>query len=671
MTKTNKTTKIWRSCEEASKWAVSEKITTQKQWFGRCKTVLPKDIPSNPQLVYKDQFQSWGCFLKTGRIATKQRKYLKYHEVSKWAQDEGITTRKEWRQRCKKGLPDNIPANPSRFYANEFKGWGDFLGTNRVANQKRLFCAYNEASMWAQEQGVKSCSQWTKRCQSEIPIYIPKYPNEVYKEFTTWGKFLGTGRLSNKNTVFLSYKEAKALALQEKVATSKEWRNLCQTGVLKNVPTMPERYYSEFISWANFLGTKNIATSNRKYCTQDECREWAKQEGVSSSKEWFERCKQEKPEEIPACPQSVYGNDFRGWIEFLGVKVFSGMSKVERVLRYVLENVFEPNMVNDTQSKIVVSNGKRHRIDICLPSINLIVEYDGWRWHKDKSQHDINKTNNLCFNTSWKVIRVRGAPLELLFKDWDVNVDENSPYKKQVGDVLKHIVRLGDKGMLNIPHYSFDKIKYWLEKGFQDVNFRDILDKYDGFKSYQFVSSWAQQEKIISQKQWYKRCLMGLPEGIPSSPQTVYSEFKSWGEFLGTNRIANKNKVFVSYEEASQWAQQQKIKSRPEWRLKCKEGLPKGIPSHPDSLYKGQFRSWGEFLNTGFVAYSIKSYLPYQNVCDWVKMEGITSSSQWRKRCKQGLPPGIPSNVNLVYKDDFKKNDGWYGFFGKKRPKNV
>lgn len=623
MTKTNKTTKIWRSCEEASKWAVSEKITTQKQWFVRCKTGLPKDIPSNPQLVYKDQFQSWGCFLKTGRIATKQRKYLKYHEASKWAQDEGITTRKEWRQRCKKGLPDNIPANPPRFYVNEFKGWGNFLGTNRIANQKRLFCTYDEALMWAQDQGVKSCSQWTKRCQSEVPIYIPKYPNEVYKEFTTWGEFLGTGSLSNKNKVFLSYEESMRLALQKKVTTSKEWRNLCHTGVLKNVPIMPERYYSEFTSWGDFLGAKKFSIRNKKHDLNSKS---------------------------------------------LVVNKVVGMSKPERILRYILENVFEPNMVNDTQSKIVVSNGKRHRVDICLPSINLIVEYDGWRWHKDNSQVDINKTNNLCFNNSWKVIRVRGAPLELLFKDWDVNVDEKSPYKKQVSDVLNHIVHLGDKGMLNIPPHYFEKIKYWLDKGFQDVNFREVLDKYDGFKSYQFVSSWAQQEKIISQKQWHKRCLIGLPEGIPSNPQSVYSEFKGWGNFLGTNRVANKNKVFVSYEESSQWAQQEKIKSRPEWRLKCKEGLPKGIPSHPDSLYKGQFRSWGEFLNTGFVAYSRKSYLPYQDVCDWVKREGITSSSQWRKRCKQGLPPGIPSNVNLVYKDDFKNNNGWYGFFGKKRP---
>ena len=49
----------------------------------------------------------------------------------------GLQNDHDWKQYCKSGnKPDDIPANPHRFYKNEWKGQGDWLGTTKLPNGK-------------------------------------------------------------------------------------------------------------------------------------------------------------------------------------------------------------------------------------------------------------------------------------------------------------------------------------------------------------------------------------------------------------------------------------------------------------------------------------------------------------------------------------------------------
>ena len=66
-------------------------------------------------------------------------------------------------------LPSGIPSSPRTVYKKEWKGWGDFLGTGRVANQNKKFrssllhlstsrigtCGWQNASMHFAESGLK------------------------------------------------------------------------------------------------------------------------------------------------------------------------------------------------------------------------------------------------------------------------------------------------------------------------------------------------------------------------------------------------------------------------------------------------------------------------------------------------------------------------------------
>lgn len=65
------------------------------------------------------------------RIKPKWRPFPKARE---WAQSLGLKSEKYWRTFRKNGLPSDIPSNPNREYADEWKGWGYWLGTG---NKKR------------------------------------------------------------------------------------------------------------------------------------------------------------------------------------------------------------------------------------------------------------------------------------------------------------------------------------------------------------------------------------------------------------------------------------------------------------------------------------------------------------------------------------------------------
>ena len=43
----------------------------------------------------------------------------------------------------------------------------------------------------------------------------------------------------------------------------------------------------------------------------------------------------------------------------------------------------------------------KEEIDIYIPSLNLAIEFDGFYWHKNKFERDINKTKKLLSKDSY------------------------------------------------------------------------------------------------------------------------------------------------------------------------------------------------------------------------------------------------------------------------------
>ena len=52
--------------------------------------------------------------------------------------------------------PDKMPADPHNLYPDVWKGWGDWLGTDRIANQSRKYRSFENAREFARSQNLNS-----------------------------------------------------------------------------------------------------------------------------------------------------------------------------------------------------------------------------------------------------------------------------------------------------------------------------------------------------------------------------------------------------------------------------------------------------------------------------------------------------------------------------------
>lgn len=156
-----------------------------------------------------------------------------------------------------------------------------------------------------------------------------------------------------------------------------------------------------------------------------------------------------------------------------------------------------------------------------------------------------------------------------------------------------------------------------------------------------------------------------FPERMAISPDKSYQEFTSWTDFFG---IESRERHYLSYDEAKQWATSQKFKNRAEF---YQNPRPINVPSNPEKIYKSEWNGWDEFL--GKEKSKKKAFISYQDAKEWVKNHllplGIDSFSKyfdWLKNRQDILekPKGLPTSPNKIYADEW---EGWDVFFGKEK----
>ena len=125
-------------------------LKSSAQWKAYCggkmrkKGKLPKDIPSNPNLPYRNKgWQDMGDWLGTGTIAPRLRIYRPYKQAHAFVQRLKLKSGYEWSAYCKGHLqgkskkPDDIPASAYKTYRNNgWRGMKDWLGTEKRISSK-------------------------------------------------------------------------------------------------------------------------------------------------------------------------------------------------------------------------------------------------------------------------------------------------------------------------------------------------------------------------------------------------------------------------------------------------------------------------------------------------------------------------------------------------------
>lgn len=262
----------YRPFQEARKFAHALPVNSQTAWSQYCKSgEKPVDIPSRPDLVYKDAgWSGYGDWLGTGTVRTSWRKYRSFEEAGEFVRGLCLKSQVEWKRYCKSGKkPVDIPTNPNIVYKDAaWKGFGDWLGTGRVANVNKNVLPFHDARQYVHGLQLNSYTDWLAYCKSgNKPEDIPWSPARSYRDvgWTSWGDWLGTGNVANGDRCFLSCQDARQYVQTLGLKSVAEWREYAKSGQRpSDIPSTPDQFYKD-AGWAGFsdwlMGESAVASA--------------------------------------------------------------------------------------------------------------------------------------------------------------------------------------------------------------------------------------------------------------------------------------------------------------------------------------------------------------------------------------------------------------------------
>ena len=279
----------------------------------------PDEIPSIPERIYKEEWVDWTHWL-TGTPAPKFYPFEIAREKVRALNLKTEKEFRLWCKQ--EGRDKAIPTNPAAFYGKEFDGLGDWLGTGRVANQVMTYLPFHDARSYARALGLSSQSEWLQWFSQKDPsINIPKHPESVYLDWSGWGDWLGTGRVASQNMTFLPFEEAKSYMRSLRLKNQREFNEWKKSLARpSNIPTNPYAVYKgEFKGLNDYLGT-TPTSHGMDFLSFKECVDFVRGLGLASQEDFLKWARSgNRPSNVPASPYKVYEKEWRGYGHFLGI----------------------------------------------------------------------------------------------------------------------------------------------------------------------------------------------------------------------------------------------------------------------------------------------------------------------------------------------------------------
>ena len=544
--------KDFMSYDEARLYIQEQGIKSQRKFEEWSRSgERPWNFPSDPQRVYKGEWESWGAFFGTGNKKGK-KDFMSYKEAKSLVQELGLKSSLEFRE-WSRSRPGNFPSDPSMAYKGEWESWGAFFGTGN--SYTKDFMSYEEAKSLVRELGLKSSGEFREWSRSgERPWNFPSDPSMAYKgEWESWGAFFGTGNSYTKD--FMSYEEAKSLVRELGLKSSlefREWSRL-RPGNFPSDPSMA--YKGEWEGWKVFLGTA------KSFMGYEEAKLYAQSLGLKSSRE-FKKWRGERPWNFPYDPSRVYKGEWEGWGAFLGT-----------------ENVHKKDFMSYKEAQSLVQ-------ELGLKSS---LEFIKW-----------SQSGQRPWNFPYEPFRVYKGEWE----GWGVFLGTGNVQKKdfiRYGEAKLYIQSLGIK-----THLEF---REWSRSGGRPENFpsnphrvyKKLWEGWPSFlgrkkkkkwKTYNQAKNYIRKQDIKTYYeliQWLKSDQR--PKDFPPDPQNVYSDhWQGPAVFLGIR--------WLSFKEAIKIVQLMNLASPEEYKelVKSREWGDK-LPFNPVFVYKTQWQGWDDFLH--------------------------------------------------------------------------
>jgi superfamily II DNA/RNA helicase len=116
---------------------------------------------------------------------------------------------------------------------------------------------------------------------------------------------------------FLSYDEAKKYVKQNDIETLTQYYDLYKNKKLPEfLPAAPEQVYrNEWKGYSEFFDNKYRSSEILSF---DECKKFIKNKKINNLKDWQVFSKTKRPKNIPSNPQRTFKKQWKGWKDFLG-----------------------------------------------------------------------------------------------------------------------------------------------------------------------------------------------------------------------------------------------------------------------------------------------------------------------------------------------------------------
>jgi superfamily II DNA or RNA helicase len=492
--------------------------------------------------------------------------------------------------------------------------------------------------------GIKSNVQWREYSKSkDKPSNIPSNPDDIYKHegWISWGDWLGNS--NTKKFEWLPFEDAKSFIKTLNLKSQKEWRDYTKSDEKpENIPVAPNIVYKNkgWISFSDWLGY-DYRGKNNAWLSFESARHIVRKIGMKSSFEWEKFSKSEEMfPDIPKSPHVKYKNEgWISWADWLGnsdSKNFEWLPFEEaKKLVKTLNLKSQKEWRDYTKSDVKPAN---------LPNWpNDKYKNEGWiSWGDWLGTGSIsnNKKQYLPFNEARNYVHT----LKLKGKaEWD-----NYCRSKNKLSTLP-----------NYPNEKYAKTGWinwgdWLGTG----KVAPFLVKYRNFED---AKSFVKKLGLNSQKEWFEFYKSeDFPSDLPRNPSQSYKDkgWQSWGDWLGTGRVATFQIEFRNFEDANSFVKKLGLNSQKEWIEFCKsEDFPNDLPRNPNQTYKNKgWQSWSEWLGSSHRKNI--NYISFIEAKDYVKTLGLNTFKEWMEYRKSSEKPNnIPSNPNIVYKDK-----GWIGY---------
>jgi hypothetical protein len=476
-----------------------------------------------------------------------------------------------------------------------------------------------EASEAAIALGLSSYSKYNAGYKQDVRL--PSCPYVVYRDdwvdFGRWYGFLGNEKKETYATVQEASKAAIALGLTSSVKYKAGYKQDAR------LPTKPDLVYRDdwagFGTWYGFLGNEKKHT----YATIQEASKVAISLDFSSITEYKAGYKQDAL--LPSSPDIVYRDDwadFGGWYGFL--------DNEEKDTYQTIQEASKATMALGLTSLAEYRTG--HKQDARLPACPHVVYRDAWAdfgtWYgflgneKKETYPTIQEASKATMALSLTSIAEYKTGHK---QDTLLPACPNEVYRDDWADFGRWYGFLGN-------------------------------EKKDIYQTIQEASKAAISLGLTSAVEYfagYKQDRL-----LPASPNVVYRDdwagFGRWYGFLGNE----KKDTYQTIQEASKAAMALGLTSSVEYLAGHKQDAL--LPACPDGVYRDDWADFGRWY--GFLGNEKKdTYQTIQEASKAAISLGLRSITEYKAGYKQDAL--LPSNPNVVYRDDWADFGGWYSFF--------